>query len=117
MREDAAIELVDMGEYEDMSKAMQVGEALNTAYPGHLWMVTAARGVLIIKNGVLAKFGQYGMVLPKDYSASHLKEEAIKMGGELLERCGLPRGAWNGDIPKHLEGANPKHRRDINVQR
>lgn len=111
MREGTEIAVVDMGEAEDMADAKFVGDALETAYPGYLWMVSSARGVISVKNGMLAQFGNYGMILDKSYSASNLKDLAIKAGGELLERCGLPRGKWNGEFPKLMEGADPRQLR------
>lgn len=108
MREGTEIATVDMGEIENMDDAKAVGDALETAYPGYLWMVSSASGVIAVKNGMLSQFGQYGMILPKHYSASHLKAEAIRAGGELLERCGLPRGAWPGHLPDHMEGSDQR---------
>lgn len=113
MREGTEVVTVDMGEIENMDDAKAVGEALETAYPGYLWMVSSARGVVVVKNAALGKFGQYGMILEKSYSASNLKELALRAGGELLERCGLPTNgkAWDGRMPNHLDGADSKHRK------
>ena len=111
MREGTEIATVDMGEIENMDDAKAVGEALETAYPGYLWMVSSARGVLSVKCGMLSQFGNYGMILEKHYSASNLKELAIRAGGELLERCGLPRGKWPGYLPDKMEGADPRQLR------
>lgn len=111
MREGTEIAVVDMGEAEDMTDAKYVGDALETAYPGYMWMVSSARGVISVKCGQLGQFGNYGMILEKSYSATNLKDLAIKAGGELLERCGLPRGKWPGRLPEAMEGADPRQLR------
>lgn len=111
MREGTEIAVVDMGEFEDMNDAKFVGDALESTYPGYMWQVHSSRGVISVKCGQLAQFGNYGMVLEKSYSATNLRDLAIRAGGELLERCGLPRGKWTGEIPEWMEGAQVRQLR------
>lgn len=99
---------------DDLRAAAAVAVVLERHYPGYLWEVSGCRGGgLFIKCGQTACFGQYGYYIQeKDiYSASHLVAMAVAGGGELLERAGLPRGRWNGEMPNHFEGADPRHRR------
>ena len=35
--------------------------------------------------------------------------DRVDVGGELLERCGMPRGTWDGEFATKLEGSDPKH--------
>ena len=115
MREGTEIVTVDMGEYEDMEVAKQVGEILETTYPGYLWMVSKASCDIVVKNAALGKFGHYGFIicLQKVISPTDLRAKTMRAGGELLERCGLPRDRrkWDGEIPKHMDGTDPARRR------
>ena len=115
MREGTEVAVVDMGEYEDMELAKQVGEILESTYPGYLWMVSKVRGDIIIKNGQLGKFGQCGFIIDGSKLTSHydMRYKTICAGGELLERCNLPRDGrtWNGDMPRRMDGADPARQR------
>ena len=85
----------------DMSVAKEVGEVLHDKYPGWLWAVTAKGGVVIVKCLNLSSL--WGFVLKyKDImqDAEVRKRKAVEAGGELLERCHMPRGP-------RPEGANP----------
>jgi hypothetical protein len=71
---------------------------LSRVYPNHWWMVgSAPGGVLCIKHG--AGDSRFGFTIdcPNMPSSSMLEKAIVMAGGELLERMGLPRGAWNGD--------------------
>lgn len=91
-------------------KAREVGEALSGAYPDHLWMVGWQGGVLIVKNMAISTM--YGMVIKyigaDQKTAKELKKEAIKHGGELLERAGMKRGKWDGSFATSLQGSEPR---------
>ena len=104
----ALVEATSLDDIRELDQAKIVGEALNQAYPNHLWAVSFQGGALVVKN--MAIPGNYGMILDnaERYSASALKRHAILSGGELLERCGFKRGEWNGEGATHLEGADPK---------
>ena len=71
---------------------------LTRCYPAHLWMVgSAPGGVLVIKHGLGdSRFG-FTVDCPSAASSSELEHAIMMAGGELLERMGLERGAWDGD--------------------
>ena len=75
-------------------------EALSKHYPNHIWMVGFHPGmVLAVKNMAIAE-GKYGYTIDasKIATSSELERLAVLAGGELLERCGVKRGDWNGDF-------------------
>ena len=75
-------------------------------YPAHLWAVGWAPGMtLVIKN--MAMNGRYGYTVDaaKAATVSELEHAVMYGGGELLERCGMTRGRWNGEMATHMEGA------------
>lgn len=94
-----------------MEKAKIVGDILNDHYPCHLWMVSWQGGALVVKN--LALGSHYGYILRDESDYGVLRREAIKAGGEMLERARLRRGKWNGEMPTSLEGSDPKIWRPI----
>lgn len=76
---------------------------LTRVYPNHLWMVgSAPGGVLCIKHGLGDNRYGYTVDVPGAASSSELEQAIIMGGGELLERMGLPRGAWDGDMQPHM---------------
>lgn len=90
-----------------MSKAKEVGDTLAQHYPNHLWAVSWQGGVLVVKN--LAISSHYGFVMKyaDSFSATNLAKQAVIAGGELLERAGMKRGAWDGRFAETLEGSDP----------
>lgn len=99
------------GELGLMDRAKQVGEALNEAYPGHLWCIYFHGRSMVVKNMAISP--HYGMVMDDadHYSSSSLKAAAIRSGGELLERAGMKRGRWDGQEASHLEGEDQRFNR------
>lgn len=84
--------------------AKMAAQVLSTHYPDHIWMVGWAPGrTLIIKNMAISD-GRYGFTIDaaKAASISELEKAVVYGGGELLERCGVKRGAWDGEF-MHLE--------------
>ena len=74
-------------------------------YPNHLWAVGWAPGMtLVIKN--LAMDARYGYTVDAARAAtiSELAHAIVMGGGELLERMGMRRGAWNGEFADHVDG-------------
>jgi hypothetical protein len=108
-----AIEITSMDDIKEMETCREVGDALQQAYPHHMWAVSWQGGAIVVKN--LAISGHYGMVLDgaERYSASAIKKDAVMKAGELLERCGFKRSAWNGQMATHLEGSDPKRFRPM----
>lgn len=83
----------------DLGMAKDIAEALNAAYPGHLWAVNVQgeQGIATIHNLMLS--GKWGccMLLDKRYSASELRRHAILSAGEILERYNVSRGKADFD--------------------
>jgi hypothetical protein len=80
--------------------AKLAAQTLSRHYPNHVWMVGWAPGrVLVVKNMAIDD-GRYGFTVDAFRAAtvSELERNIVLAGGELLERCGVPRGAWNGEI-------------------
>jgi hypothetical protein len=76
---------------------------LSKHYANHLWMVGWAPGMtLIIKlMGSDTKYG-YTVDAHKAATTSELEKAIVWGGGELLERLGMRRGAWDGEAPTQL---------------
>jgi hypothetical protein len=106
------VEATSMDEFALNERAKAVCEVLSTHYPNHLWQVGWTDGdVLVVKNALIGG-GKYGYTIDaaKMLTQKDLVRLAKAAGGELLERCGMKRGAWDGDEqPGRLEGADPKH--------
>jgi len=84
--------------------AKSAAEVLSRHYPDHIWMVGWAPGMtLVIKNMAISD-GRYGFTVDaaRSFSSSDLDKLIANAGGELLERCGVPRSRWNGEF-MHLE--------------
>ena len=85
--------------------AKLAAQVLGQHYPNHLWAVGWAPGLtLVIKN--MAMDGRYGFTLDVGRCASISEYEHLVMmaGGELLERMGMKRGAWDGEFANQVEG-------------
>jgi len=106
------VEATSMDEFALNERAKAVAEVLSATYPNHLWQVGWTNGnVLVVKNALIGG-GKYGYTIDNATLANRrdLVRAARLAGGELLERCGMRRGAWDGDeMPGRLEGADPKH--------
>jgi len=81
--------------------AKQVCEILVEAYPRHLWHVGWQGGAIVVKHA--ATDNRFGFVLPKHFSFTDLKKNVVMAGGEILERAGLTRGPWDGEMGKSFE--------------
>lgn len=87
--------------------AKMAAQVLSTHYPNHIWMVGWAPGMaLIIKNMAISD-GRYGFTIDvaRAASVSELEKAVVFGGGELLERCGVKRGAWDGEM-MNLQGVH-----------
>jgi hypothetical protein len=101
---DADIQVVDSTPDPENSQmeliAKMAAGLLSTKYPNHLWAVGWAPGMtLVIKNMAIAQ-GNYGFTVDAARAAtiSELEKCIVMGGGELLERCGVARSAWNGEF-------------------
>ena len=102
------VELTSQDDIADMEKAKEVGDTLSRHYPHHLWAVGFQGGALVVKN--LAISSHYGFVIKhaSTATASELAHKAVVAGGELLERAGMARGAWDGQAATRLDGSDPR---------
>jgi hypothetical protein len=90
----------------DLAKgyAKNAAEALVMIYPNHSWWVECKQGVLVIKHFAIS--GMIGMVrhcADLDFSATSFRHEIAMAAGELLERAGMPRGAFDGQTVEALD--------------
>jgi len=69
-------------------------------YPNHLWAVGWAPGMTLVIKNMAIDDGRYGFTVDAARAAtvSELEHHIVMGGGELLERCGVPRGAWDGQM-------------------
>jgi hypothetical protein len=109
------IQTVDITSVDEETVQMEAmakvaAQILCDTYPRHLWAVGWLPGLaLCVKN--MAIPGNYGYTLDctKIATASEFKRLVVTAGGELLERCGMARGTWNGEFATVLEGSSPQH--------
>ena len=89
----------------DIFLAQQIADALEQAYPGHLWAVNVQgeQGVATIHNMMLSGRWGYVMHLDKRYSASDTVRAAKMGAGEILERYNVARGRINYDSMTDLK--------------
>jgi hypothetical protein len=83
----------------DQNMAKTLAEALTKAYPGHAWAVNVEgrTGLITIRDLYLS--GQYGYVLKigQVYSISSLERDAVRAGGEILERFRFDRSQFKAE--------------------
>jgi hypothetical protein len=104
MNEIETVEITSDDELDMEVKAKEVTQTLTQHYPNHVWMVGWAPGrTLIVRNMLFnAKYG-YTIDGTKELSAKELSHAAVCAGGELLERMGMTRGAWDGELPNKMD--------------
>jgi len=108
--DEAQTAVVDLTEDKENAQmhlmAKLAAKRLSDAYPHHLWMVGWAPGLTLVVKHMLGD-NRYGFTVDaaRCASISEFEHLVVMAGGELLERLGLPRGAWNGDMPtQNYEG-------------
>ena len=112
MTDETDIRTVEVTSIDEESVAMETiaklaAQRLSMSYPNHLWMIGWAPGnTLVIKyGGADARYG-YTVAASKAATISELERAIVFGGGELRERLGIPRGAWNGeDFGRVYDGA------------
>lgn len=109
MSDELDIQTVDMTPDPENQKmeviAKMACQVLGKHYPNHLWAVGWAPGyTLVLKN--MAMDGRYGFTVDaaKAATISELEHAVMYGGGELLERMGMKRGAWNGEFADNVDG-------------
>lgn len=80
--------------------AKLAAKRLGDTYPAHLWAIGWAPGMTLVIKNMAIEDGRYGYTVDaaKAASVSELEHAIVMGGGELLERCGVSRGAWNGEF-------------------
>lgn len=88
----------------DIHLATMIGEALNQAYPGHLWAINVRgeQGIATIHNLMLSGVWGYTLHLDKRYSASETIAAAKRGAGEILERYNVRRGGADMEGLAHM---------------
>lgn len=83
----------------DMALSKQIAEALHKHYPNQLWGVNveSRTGLITIRNLYLAGNWGYQLKMGNVYSASALEKDAVRAGGEILERFRMNRGTFDAD--------------------
>lgn len=107
MNDAVDVQLVEVTSVDSESSQMEyiaklAAQLLNNHYPNHIWAIGWAPGLTLVVKHLLgdAKYG-YTVDCARCATVSELERYIVAAGGELLERLGFPRGAWNGDMPTH----------------
>ena len=81
----------------DMILAKEIADTLTQHYGGWAWAVhvDGKNGVASIRNVQLSGTWGYVLKLVNMYSASDFRKDVVRAGGEILERFGVIRGAFN----------------------
>lgn len=79
--------------------AKLAAQLLSKAYPNHMWMVGFVPGMTLVIKNMAIDDGRYGFTVDVAGAAtiSEVEKAIIFGGGELLERCNVSRGAWDGE--------------------
>lgn len=82
----------------DDDLARQIAEVLQQHYPGHPWDVNVSSYTGMVKVEHPALSGKCGFMFPITHFATHgdVVRNSMLLGGEFLERFGLPR-SWARD--------------------
>ena len=80
--------------------AKMAAQALSQHYPAHLWMVGWAPGRALVVKNMAIDDGRYGFTVDahRDDTVRAVERLMVCAGGELFQRCGVPRGAWDGEM-------------------
>lgn len=105
MEDNADIQTVEVTSVDAESRQMEMmaklaAQVLTSHYLNHAWAVGWAPGMtLVIKYlGADQRYG-YTVDASKAASISQFEHAVVMGGGELLERLGMKRGAWDGELP------------------
>lgn len=112
MSDDADIRTVEVGtmdeEHVQMEvRAKEVAQVLTTAYPNYPWAVGWHPGAVLAVKLLINPNYNYGWTIDAKQLSdpSFLVKISKQAGGELLERLGLSRKAWDGSMPtQNMEG-------------
>jgi hypothetical protein len=99
-----ALAYIEAADPADLPMAKEINETLHAVYPNHSWWVRIDGGLVIIKHFSIS--GTCGMVrkyADLAHDALARKRNVIMAAGELLERAGMKRGAYEAQPVTHLE--------------
>ena len=103
--------IVEYDHSADELVASSVMQTLIGAYPGHPWHVRVGSGVIAVKHlRISSKWAELRHYAKHVNDAKKLKHEILMVGGVLLERASMRRGADTGERPAHVEGVPDKDR-------
>lgn len=102
--------------------AHDILELLTVVYPGHPWSVnvygdSTGGGYFIRHLDFPANWGQNQPQAHLFGSASELRADVLRKGGELLERCSLARKRWDETPIKRMEGVPEKYQPEPDVSK
>ena len=107
---DTDIQTVEITSVDEESRQMEMmaklaAQLLSKHYTNHLWAIGWAPGMtLVVKYlGADQRYG-YTIDVAAAHSISDFEHAVVMAGGELLERLGMPRGAWDGELPGQYAG-------------
>lgn len=89
----------NVGSANDFVMARTLAEKLHQHYPGHLWGVNVEgkTGLITIRNLYLSGNWGYVLKLGAVFSMSDLERNAVRAGGEILERFRMQRAQFVAD--------------------
>lgn len=102
-----------------MELALEIGAVLQKEYPNHPWIVGFQGRALVIRHLAIASevtrvIGREGFsTLLRPGAPKQMPHIAVMSAGELLEAFGLPRGAWDGSLPKVPDSWKRRQERDF----
>lgn len=106
MSPDADIQTVETVSVNEETVTMErlaklIAWEMTRAYPNYPWAIGWHDGGVLCVKLMLASNGKYGYTIDayRIHSARDLTKLAVSSGGELLERLGMKRGAWDGEMP------------------
>lgn len=95
----------DVETMRNMGICRDIGETLHKHYPGHMWAIDVTGGMVNVKDLLVSSL--YGIRIPLadvQHDAGTRVKEAMRAGGEILERAKLKRGAWTPEKVTSVEG-------------
>ncbi len=99
-----------MSNQQENEVALSIFNKLHSLYPGHAWIVQVDNNLCYIKHMLLS--AKYGMTTDLFRVTQADNKELMRIGGELLERFNVDRGAMNLEHVmglKQLASGDAKH--------
>ena len=99
-----------MSNEQERDVALSIFNRLHKLYPGHAWLVQVDNNLCYIKHMLLS--AQYGMTSDLFRVTQGDSKELMRIGGELLERFKVRRGAMDLESImrlQHLSSGDARH--------